>query len=137
MLGPRTLSALRQFQRANGLAENEIADAPTAIRLSEQIRSKYPDNLRAMELALALLNVARGTTGTSTGSGSSCEDGHWIFSVSGGGEIVVLEDRSVWQVDAIDRIDSGLWLVTEEIVICGSTMINTDIGDRVTATRLK
>jgi len=138
VLGPRTLSALRQFQRANGLAENETLDAPTAIRLSEQIRSKYPDNLRAMELALALLNVARGATGTNTGSGSSCEGGHWISSVSGGGEIVVLEDKSVWQVDAIDRVDSGLWLVTEEIVICGgSTMINTDTGDRVTVTRLK
>ena len=66
-----------------------------------------------------------------------CEDGHWVQSVSSGGEIVKLEDGSIWEISAIDRIDTTLWLVTEEITVCGDRLINTDTGDAVDAARLK
>ena len=67
---------------------------------------------------------------------SNCIDGHWISSVSGNGQIVMLEDRSVWEVDAVDAIESMLWLPTENILICGSRMINSSNGKAVRATRL-
>jgi hypothetical protein len=68
---------------------------------------------------------------------SNCESGHWISDITDGGEIIVLEDGSIWQVDSIDTIDSGLWLSTEEITICDDVMINTDNGEKVGVTRLK
>lgn len=68
---------------------------------------------------------------------SPCEGGHWIESVSGDGEIVKLEDGSVWQVDATDTLYSTLWLPTTEIVVCDDRLINTDDNEKVQATRIK
>jgi hypothetical protein len=71
-------------------------------------------------------------------SGSSgCESGHWIDSVSDEGDIVKLEDGSIWEVDAADTVDSALWLPTTEIVACGDKLINTDDNEKVSATRIK
>jgi hypothetical protein len=67
----------------------------------------------------------------------NCIDGHWISSVSGNGQIVVLEDGTVWEIDAVDTIDTMLWLPTENVLICGSRMINIRNGKAVRATRLK
>lgn len=68
--------------------------------------------------------------------------GHWIESVSSDGQIVKLEDGSVWEVDSIDQIDSSLWLATEDIVVVeesdGYLLINTDSNnEKVHAKLLK
>ncbi|MFV9683819.1 hypothetical protein ACNFD4_14145 [Pseudomonas sp. NY15367] len=73
----------------------------------------------------------------SIGSAAACEDGHWIESVSSDGRIVILEDGSVWEVDAVDRIDSMLWLPVSEIVACDDKLINTDDGETVDAVRIR
>ena len=73
-------------------------------------------------------------------SSSGCEAGHWVESVSNDGEIVKLEDGSIWEVDAveaIDAIDSALWLPTTEIVACDDKLINTDDNETVSATRIR
>lgn len=67
----------------------------------------------------------------------NCIDGHWISSVSGNGQIVVLEDRSIWQINAVEAIESMLWLPTENVLICGSRLINSHNGKAVSAKRLK
>jgi hypothetical protein len=66
-----------------------------------------------------------------------CDDGHWVNSVSSDGQIVVLEDGSIWEVDSLDRIDSSLWLPTEDIVACDDKLINVDSGDAVEARRIR
>ncbi len=66
-----------------------------------------------------------------------CEDGHWIQSIAGNGEIIKLEDGSIWQVDIIDRVTTSIWLPISNITICGSYLINTDDGEKVSATRIK
>jgi hypothetical protein len=66
-----------------------------------------------------------------------CETGHWVDSVMSDGEIVKLEDGSVWQVDSGDTVDSGLWLETEEITVCDGKLINTDDDSSVGAHKLK
>ena len=66
-----------------------------------------------------------------------CSDGHWIQSITGNGEIIKLEDGSIWQVDSIDTITSSIWLPISNVTICGSTMINTDDGEKVGVTKLK
>jgi hypothetical protein len=66
-----------------------------------------------------------------------CESGHWIASVNRDGEVVILEDGSVWLVDPIDRIDSMLWLPISDIVACYDKLINTDDGETVSARRIR
>ncbi len=57
-------------------------------------------------------------------------------SVIGGGKLIKLEDGSVWEVDAVDTVDSMLWLPTKDVLICGDPLINTDNGEKVGAKRL-
>ena len=68
---------------------------------------------------------------------SGCETGHWIDSVMSNGEIVKLEDGSLWQVDAVDTIDTALWLPISDVIVCGDKMINTDDNETVGVTRLR
>jgi len=68
---------------------------------------------------------------------SGCKDGHWIKSVAGNGEIIQLEDGSIWQVDSIDTVISSIWLPISNITICGSYLVNTDDGEKVSVRRLK
>lgn len=73
--------------------------------------------------------------------------GHWIQEVAGDGAIVKLDDGSIWEVDTVDRIDTSLWLATEEIILFRIVfngvelyeMMNTDSGDnnRIAVQRLK
>ncbi len=41
-------------------------------------------------------------------SSSGCESGRWVESVSGDGQILKLEDGSIWEVDSVDAIESML-----------------------------
>ena len=68
---------------------------------------------------------------------SDCKSGHWIASVNRDGEIIVLEDGSVWLVDLIDQIESMLWLPTSDIVACYDKLINIDDGETVSARRIR
>ena len=70
-------------------------------------------------------------------SPSGCSEGHWIKSNMKNGEIIILEDNSVWQVDNVDRITSSLWLPISDITVCDSIMINIDDGEKVKVTKLK
>jgi hypothetical protein len=67
----------------------------------------------------------------------SCESGHWIESVSNDGEIVKLEDGSVWQIDAGDTVDTILWLPTTDVVSCGDKLINIEDNETVGSIRLR
>jgi hypothetical protein len=68
--------------------------------------------------------------------GSACESGHWVDSVLRDGEIVKLEDGSVWKIDDADAVDSSLWLSTDDVIVCDGKLIDTDDGTTVAARRL-
>ena len=68
---------------------------------------------------------------------TDCEGGHWIQSIAANGEIIQLEDGSIWQVDVVDAVISMIWLPVSNITICGPYLSNTDSGGRVRATRIK
>ncbi|MCG3770891.1 MAG: hypothetical protein JW384_02070 [Nitrosomonadaceae bacterium] len=70
-------------------------------------------------------------------SSSDCESDHWVESVSDNGEIVKLEDGSIWKVDAVDSIDSSLWLPTTDIVACDGKLINVEDNETVSAIRIR
>ena len=64
-------------------------------------------------------------------------EGHWVQSKTDDGSIVILEDRSVWQIDPLDQIDTALWLPMTEITVVeingGYLLINTDDGEKAHA----
>ena len=70
-------------------------------------------------------------------SSSGCESQHWVESVSDNGQLIQLEDGSIWEVDAGDAIDSALWLPTTDIVACDDKLINTDDNETVSAMRIR
>jgi hypothetical protein len=67
----------------------------------------------------------------------ACESGHWIENVMADGEVIKLEDGSVWQVDPGDSITAALWLPTTDIVVCDDKLINSEDGETVGARRLR
>lgn len=68
---------------------------------------------------------------------ADCESDHWVTSVSSDGQIVILEDGSVWEVDSVDTLDSTLWLPTSDIIACDDKLINTDDNEIVSAYRIR
>jgi len=82
--------------------------------------------------------AARPRAGPSQRGGySDCETGHWVESVSSDGQIVKLEDGSIWEVDAVEAIDSALWVPITEIIACDDKLINTDDNETVSARRIR
>ncbi len=67
----------------------------------------------------------------------ACESGHWIKSIHNNGNIISLEDGSVYQVATIDSITSAIWLPVTDVTICGDRMINTDDGEAVSVKKLR
>ena len=69
---------------------------------------------------------------------------HWISEVFSSGGYILLENNSVWKVDAIDRIYTALWLPLSDIIVKETTyqgyafheLINVDDGELVSATYL-
>jgi len=130
-----TREAFRRYRVSKGFPQSNHGNKMTLLTLAVEVLEKGPAR-DSVQLATQLESLAGGV-GSSTGSKSGCVDGHWVQSVLSDGEIVKLEDSSLWQIDAFDNIDTMLWLPTEEVVVCESTLINTDNGDKVTARRLR
>lgn len=90
--------------------------------------------MRALLLVLAATFIA---TAIPNKGYAGCESGHWVESVSSDGQIVILEDGSVWEVNSLDAIDSALWLPTTDIIACNDKLINTDDKEIVSARRIR
>lgn len=71
------------------------------------------------------------------GCAFACEDGHWIQEVLADGQILKLEDGSLWKVDPADAVDSALWLAPSDVVVCDFTIVNVDEGETVHVRRLR
>lgn len=121
-------AAIATFQRSSRITANGVAGSETRVALSKALADSFPRNLVALQLAVRLLRSPREGT---------CEEGHWIQSVSSDGETVKLEDGSLWQVDAIGRIYTMLWLPVQKVMVCGSTFIHLPSGRRVQVLRLR
>lgn len=70
------------------------------------------------------------------GDPDGCQGGHSIASLADDGRLVVLEDGSRWEVELVDTVDSALWQRGENVLLCGSRMINTRSGERVSVSPL-
>jgi hypothetical protein len=102
----------------------------------EQLQEVHAAEARARANASTRANTGRGAIRSRPGS-SGCESGNWVESVSDDGRIVKLSDGSIWEIDAVDRIDSMLWLPTTDIIACADKLINTEDNESVSARRLR
>lgn len=76
--------------------------------------------MKRLFIGCALMSLA-------SAASANCVQGHYIQEVMGDGKIIRLENDSLWQVDAVDTVDSMLWLPSESVVICSDgKMIDTD-----------
>lgn len=66
--------------------------------------------------------------------------GHWIKEKSDNGGFVTLEDGSLWEINAVDRVDTALWLPITDITVISSRdpigdfkyeLIDTEDGERL------
>lgn len=68
--------------------------------------------------------------------------GHWVKKNIDSGTYMLLEDRSLWQIDPYDKLDAMLWLPISDITVTESSsgspgydylLINTDDGKKAHA----
>ncbi|MEY9885251.1 hypothetical protein [Bradyrhizobium sp. CCBAU 43298] len=67
----------------------------------------------------------------------ACDDGHWIQEVLADGQILKLEDGSMWKVDPTDTPTSSLWLAVSDVIVCDDEIVNVDDGEKVQVTRIR
>lgn len=67
-------------------------------------------------------------------------DGHWISEVKEGGEIIVLEDGSRWEIHPINIVETCIWLPISDITVADGDdpsypykLINNDDNEVVDA----
>ena len=85
-------------------------------------------------LIVALCTSFGAVTGTPA---IACEDGHWITEVLADGQILKLEDDSLWKVEPVDAVTSSLWLPVSDVIVCDDKIVNVDDGETVHAQRLR
>jgi hypothetical protein len=67
----------------------------------------------------------------------ACDKGHWVQAVSEDGEVVTLEDGTVWLVDALDRVDTALWPLTADIIVCDGQLFNAEDNESAVVRRVR
>ena len=67
---------------------------------------------------------------------AACESGHWIKDKTSDGSVIILDDESKWIVSPVDRVDTAIWLVMDNITIDSDDgcLINTDEKEQADAT---
>ena len=93
----------------------------------------------ALQDSLAILSAAHPSVAHPYGGPAPapvCDSGHWIKTVSRNGAVIVLEDGSVFMVDAVDQIDTALWLPITNITVCPGHLVNVGDGKVAGATRV-
>jgi hypothetical protein len=120
---------------------------PEQLRQTQQAQQRIEAKRQALQRDLQQRSAGARSAATQRAAGASasplrrgggdCESGHWVESVTDDGDIVKLEDGSVWEIGGGDQVDTALWLPTTEIVACPDKLINTDDKETAEATRLK
>jgi hypothetical protein len=89
-----------------------------------------------------VLENARSVPRPNPGSSATLGGGHWIETNAEDGDLIILEDGSLWKIDPMDKVDASLWLETTEITVIESDdgspgydylLINTDDSEKAHA----
>jgi hypothetical protein len=101
------------LQMASVMTDKEWKDSGVA-GLSIAQRKALDEWLLDYTVRLGRIFRERVESGPTYTGGST---GHWLSDKTDGGGYLTLEDDSHWEVFSLDRIDSMLWLPTDNVVV--------------------
>jgi hypothetical protein len=106
---------IEKFMTAQEMQVTGVAKLTSAQREAlDQWLTKY--TLRVMDLARES-KFGSATSASSSGSYGGVGSGHWISSNDSDGAIITLEDGSMWQINPVDQVDTGLWLPITDVTV--------------------
>jgi hypothetical protein len=70
-------------------------------------------------------------------SAKACEGSHWIEEVLADGQILKLEDGTLWKGDPTDTVTSALWLPVSDVIVCDDKIVNVDDGETVQVRKIR
>jgi hypothetical protein len=84
------------------------------------------------------LILAAALIGFATSAARACDDGYAVQAVLDDGNVIKLDDGSIWKVDAIDAITASLWLATTDVLVCDDEkIVNVDDEETVHVRRIR
>lgn len=109
-------------------------------KLSESEKEALRAHVEGLLLKVVASSESSGAATTKRGAGiyAGVGGGHWVKKNIDSGTYMILEDRSLWQIDPFDKIDAMLWLPIDSIAVTESLsgspgydylLINTDDGE--------
>jgi hypothetical protein len=85
-------------------------------------------------ILMAILALAVGASGAAR----SCDDGYAIQAVLDNGNVIKLDDDSIWKVDPMDAVTASLWLGLTDVLVCDDEkIINVDDEETVHVHRIR
>jgi hypothetical protein len=115
------------------LADRAFMSESTAARCLEAWQACV-GALRDAGRLIAAAAVA-GALALASTSAMACDAGYSISSVLSDGEVIVLDDGSVWHTD--DAATAGTWAAGSDIAVCSDKLINLDDEEEVDVDRLR
>ena len=68
----------------------------------------------------------------------SCDDGYAIEAVLDDGNVIKLDDGSLWKVDSFDISTASLWTASDDVLVCNDgKIINVDDEETVHVHRIR
>jgi hypothetical protein len=111
-----------------------LADADFLTSWSLELRAEDRQMLRTLMVSLLISEAAFGTTEAgrllsdeevSLPRARRCESGHFVLDNSYG-EVIELEDGTVWEVASYESYTSLTWRTGDHIAVCGDKLFNVD-----------
>ena len=126
---------LRQIRAGNPSTATEVTAPAATVAAKKQARAFDPSTAKPVAAPASIASAKKRVYADEGGE-------HWIDKNIDDGEMLLLEDGSLWEVEPGDTIDAMLWLPTSDITVLRSDkgspgydymLVNTDDGEKVHA----
>lgn len=132
----KTNEAMAEFAKNNKLRLDSSSQSLLVLTLALRVLESGSSR-KVQELSQRLQAVAGGIRNAQPAApGGECTPS-WIGSVGGNGEVVVLGDGSIYEVDLASQLHVALWLPATQVLVCGNRIINKLSGQTAKTTRIK
>jgi hypothetical protein len=131
------VAALKAFQKAKKLESTGKLSSETQLALAREVNAKLPATQLRTNLAVALVVSSKALAGQAGGASGADGKETGIGSVTSDGSVVKLADGSIYEIDAIARIKTMLWLPNQRVVRYQDAILHLGKGQKVKATLLK
>jgi len=127
---------LKQKLALDKLMTKEEQKASGIPKLSEQERAVLEEWLTRFAITVATEAANKSASSAKPGAYVDVGRKHWVSEKIGGGAFIKLEDGSMWQISPLDKINTALWLPTDNVVVVETGSVQYPyklVGERDTA----